>query len=247
MSSLDYRTRSNRKDPQARQKLRDDIDKTLVNCETQMKKWVYFSKKGDHLTFSSSSLIIPDGLRGPVVLDATASNNFLWELLGDRAHVIPTPLRSADTTMSRCTLREPMVSIGSQKGPANGGLIARRNKARLKVANSKQPVVLTGCLLPEHKGYATKRQQNAATRAKRAGERASDLGVSASAARIGRGDFENAKPLPRRFHLHFEVPAVSHLAQAKRKQSITADRTEGAHIRVPEAVEQANHGADRAT
>src|SRR5262249_39243809 len=46
---------------------------------------------GNDDTFNSSQLLIPPGLPGPVVLDATASQNFLWRLLGSRAELADVP------------------------------------------------------------------------------------------------------------------------------------------------------------
>lgn len=87
----DYRVRTRKSTPDDCRRRRDRIDGILRNCEALLKRWVYYSKRGRDISFNSSSLLIPEGLPGPVVLDATASQNFLWKLLGDRARVIQTP------------------------------------------------------------------------------------------------------------------------------------------------------------
>ena len=56
-----------------------------------MELWGYYVKKGDHHTFNVSVLALPEKLPGPVVLDATATQNFIWELLEDRALIEPVP------------------------------------------------------------------------------------------------------------------------------------------------------------
>ena len=48
----------------------------------------------------------------------------------------------------------------------------------------------------------------------------------------------------RRFHLHFEIPAICHLAHVERQKRVAANRAEGAHIGIAEAVEQPDYCAD---
>ncbi len=51
----------------------------------------YYVRKGNDDTLNSSQLLIPPGLPGPVVLDATANQNFLWKLLDDRVRITDIP------------------------------------------------------------------------------------------------------------------------------------------------------------
>jgi hypothetical protein len=73
------------------QRIAANVDRTLKNCEAVMARWAYYYRKGKDDTFNSSQLLIPSGLPGPVILDATASQNFLWKLLGSRAEIAEVP------------------------------------------------------------------------------------------------------------------------------------------------------------
>ncbi len=68
-----------------RQRLVRQAKDTLRSCEAILTKWAYLQRSGNWDTLNSSELIIPLDIPGPVVLDATASQNMLWELLGELA------------------------------------------------------------------------------------------------------------------------------------------------------------------
>lgn len=77
--------------PYDRQRIARNMDRILKDCEAIMARWTYYYRKGNDDTFNSSQLLIPQGLPGPVILDATASQNFLWKLLGRRAEIAAVP------------------------------------------------------------------------------------------------------------------------------------------------------------
>jgi hypothetical protein len=56
-----------------------------------MDQWAYYTKKGDDHSINSAAFLIPWNVPGPVVLDATARNNFLWDLFGPMHRIVPTP------------------------------------------------------------------------------------------------------------------------------------------------------------
>lgn len=92
MSSLKYdHTALHKEDPLERQRISNIVDKTLNGVEAILSTWAYYAKAGADHTFNASRLLIPKDLPAPVVLDATANQNFLWELLGDRADIKPIP------------------------------------------------------------------------------------------------------------------------------------------------------------
>jgi len=65
-------------------KLADD---TLKAVELVLGRWAYYANHGDKGdTLNTSRLILPDVFPGPVVLDATASQDVLLHLLGRRVH-----------------------------------------------------------------------------------------------------------------------------------------------------------------
>lgn len=70
------------------------VDKTLEHAQKLYDQWVYYSKNGNERALNSASLSIPWGVPGPVVLDATARTEFLWDLFEDRALRIQTPSRA---------------------------------------------------------------------------------------------------------------------------------------------------------
>jgi len=92
MSGLKYDHVVLRKeDPLDRQRISNLVDKTLSGVEAILSTWAYYAKAGADHTFNASRLLIPEDLPAPVVLDATANQNFLWELLGDRVDIKPIP------------------------------------------------------------------------------------------------------------------------------------------------------------
>lgn len=89
--------------PLDRRRIADRIDQTLASVEGSMSRWAYYAKIGREHSFNSARLLIPDTLPAPVVLDATATQQVLWELLGeDRAVIQPIP--SGARNYSRVTL-----------------------------------------------------------------------------------------------------------------------------------------------
>jgi hypothetical protein len=99
MKGIDYDRVVLRKDDASnRKRLANITDETLKGCEAILRSWAYYHRKGRKDTFNSAQLLIPDGLPGPVVLDATARQNFLWRLLENRAETpdIPEGVRRYD-------------------------------------------------------------------------------------------------------------------------------------------------------
>jgi hypothetical protein len=67
-------------------RVRDIIEQS----EAVMDQWAYYTKKGNDHSINSAAFLIPWNVPGPVVLDATASNNFLWDLFGPMHRIVPT-------------------------------------------------------------------------------------------------------------------------------------------------------------
>lgn len=68
----------------------------LTQSEAVMEQWAYYAQKGNEHSINSASFLIPLNVPGPVVLDATANANFLWDLFGPRAQIVPTPSKVRD-------------------------------------------------------------------------------------------------------------------------------------------------------
>lgn len=80
-----------------------------------MAQWSYFAKAGDHVTFNSARFMVPrEDIPGPVVLDATASQDFVYELLGKQAVIVPAA-RGA-RSYANVTLHVARTSAGLGKG-----------------------------------------------------------------------------------------------------------------------------------
>lgn len=69
----------------------DRVDKLLKNVDATVRQWAWYSRQGKLDTFNAARLIVPESLRGPVVLDATASHNLMWKLFQEAQTTIPTP------------------------------------------------------------------------------------------------------------------------------------------------------------
>src|SRR6516165_9721440 len=73
----------------------------------------------------------------------------------------------------------------------------------------------------------------------------SDLRTTGQAPAVGHRKLDDPEPRAGRPHLHFEVPAVSHLTHAEPRQRIGADCPERAHIGIPHSTDEADGGADQ--
>ena len=91
MSKLPYDRLIGKADENDRRCMATRIDQTLAAAEAVLDRWAYFTLKGKLPTLNSSALLVPLDAPGPVVLDATAREDFIYELMGDRAVIIPTP------------------------------------------------------------------------------------------------------------------------------------------------------------
>jgi hypothetical protein len=80
----------------SRERIWKKVRDILTQSEAVMDQWAYYAKKGNEHSINSASFLIPWNVPGPVVLDATANANFLWDLFGPRAQIIPTPSKVRD-------------------------------------------------------------------------------------------------------------------------------------------------------
>lgn len=81
---------------QKRQTMARHADAVIADAEALMAQWAYYAKKGKEHSLNTSRFLIPWNLPGPVVLDATASSNFLWDLFESRADIVLTPGHTRD-------------------------------------------------------------------------------------------------------------------------------------------------------
>ena len=74
-----------------KRRLKATLDRTLKDAQAILDRWAVYSRKGKEHTLNSALLLIPEDAPPAVVLDATASQSELWEVLGDRANIRPVP------------------------------------------------------------------------------------------------------------------------------------------------------------
>ncbi|MDU8357099.1 hypothetical protein RYA05_35970, partial [Pseudomonas syringae pv. actinidiae] len=65
------------------------VDDTLISAQALTDRWAYYARVGKDHSLNSSTLTVSYAVPGAVVLDATASQNFLWELFQGRARIEP--------------------------------------------------------------------------------------------------------------------------------------------------------------
>lgn len=83
-------------DTNTRLRIGRTVDQTLEHAQALYDHWSYYAKSGDEHALHSSALAVPWDAPGPVVLDATARADFLWDLFEDRALRVPTPSHVRD-------------------------------------------------------------------------------------------------------------------------------------------------------
>src|SRR4029077_4252633 len=100
-------------DANDRKRIATRIDKTFAAAQAVLERFAYFALKGTERTLHSSALLVPLDAPGPVVLDATANEDFIYKLMEDRAVIIPTPAGVRD--YSNVTLHVAWTSGGTGK------------------------------------------------------------------------------------------------------------------------------------
>lgn len=108
----------NRHNPKDRARLARRVDETLSAVQAGLDQWAYYAKTGEHHSINSAALSIPRDTPGPVVLDATARSNFLWDLF-EEDHVRP-PVPSHARNYSNATLH-----VARASGLGKHNMVAR--------------------------------------------------------------------------------------------------------------------------
>jgi len=79
-------------DPLERERLRRKHAERLQDLDYMFKSWLYYSHNNrniDDPTFNTARLLIPEDVKGAVVMDATASTNLVYELHKDSRMITP--------------------------------------------------------------------------------------------------------------------------------------------------------------
>jgi hypothetical protein len=69
----------------------DTVDSILEDVEVMLDGYAYYYRRGAQHSLNSSRYLIPRGMPGLVILDATANSNVLYELLEGDVYVAPVP------------------------------------------------------------------------------------------------------------------------------------------------------------
>jgi hypothetical protein len=80
----------------SRERIAEKVNNTLRGSQVVTEQWAYYSQKGTEHSINSSSFLIPLDIPGPVVLDATANANFMWDLFGPKAEIVLSPSKVRD-------------------------------------------------------------------------------------------------------------------------------------------------------
>ncbi|WP_409192430.1 hypothetical protein [Bradyrhizobium sp. RDM4] len=86
-----YDKQIGRDDEKERQRLALRYDKVLGAAEALLDQYAFMALTGNQHSLNSAALAVPLELPGPVVLDATAGVDLMYQLMEDRADIIPTP------------------------------------------------------------------------------------------------------------------------------------------------------------
>jgi hypothetical protein len=113
MLKLPYDDYVEKADESERKRIALLVDKTLAAAEAVLCQHAYFALRGRQPTLNSSAMLIPLDAPGPVVLDATAREDFIYKLMEDRAQIIQTPSGVRD--YSSVTLRVAWTRSGTGK------------------------------------------------------------------------------------------------------------------------------------
>jgi hypothetical protein len=97
MNSLPYDTMVlNEHNDGSRDRIWRKVRDILTQSEVVMEQWAFYAQKGNEHSINSAKFLIPWGVPGPVVLDATAHANFLWDLFEGKSETVPTPSKVRD-------------------------------------------------------------------------------------------------------------------------------------------------------
>jgi hypothetical protein len=140
MRQLPYDKRIGKDDEKERQRLALRYDKVMGGAEALLDQYAYMTRTGDQHSLNSAALAVPLALPGPVVLDATAGVDLMYQLMEDRAYIIPTPPGVRDysnvvlhVTRSSSTGKTRMEELATTRFPQLQANLAKRLSGDRKV------------------------------------------------------------------------------------------------------------------
>ena len=91
MRGVKFDMQNHREDIQERARLREMHDSRLRSLHHIFRSWFYCSRSQAQCSFNTARLLVPEGVKGAVVLDATADSNVLYEVFDDTTVVMAPP------------------------------------------------------------------------------------------------------------------------------------------------------------
>jgi hypothetical protein len=90
MRTIDYDKQQGKSDALERQRLSRIHDERIKNLNNIFRSWRYYASTESKPTFNTARLLVPDNVKGAVVLDATASSDVIYKIF-DQAYPIKPP------------------------------------------------------------------------------------------------------------------------------------------------------------
>ena len=109
----------------------DRIDDILKSVQMMWERWRYYSRVGKLDTLNSAEVAVPPGIHGPVLLDATASQNLVWRLFDGKVKVVAPPAGARSYANVRLHITTKTSGLGKRKMIANGNARCGRLMANL--------------------------------------------------------------------------------------------------------------------
>ncbi|WP_316214430.1 MULTISPECIES: hypothetical protein [unclassified Bradyrhizobium] len=93
----------------------ETVDAILEDVEVMLDGYAYYYRSGAQHSLNSSRYLIPQGLPGLVILDATANSNVLYELLEGDVYVVPVPGGIRDYSNVTLHVARTIAGLGKSK------------------------------------------------------------------------------------------------------------------------------------
>ena len=91
MRTIEYDKQQGKSDALERQRLSRIHDQRIKNLNNIFKSWRYYASYESKPTFHTARLLVPDKVKGAVVLDATASSDLIYKLFDQAVPIKPPP------------------------------------------------------------------------------------------------------------------------------------------------------------
>jgi len=91
------------------------VDGILEDVETMLDGYAYYYRRGAQHSLNSARYLLPRGMPGVVILDATANSNLLYELLEDAVYIVPVPAHIRDYSNVTLHVSRTVAGLGKTK------------------------------------------------------------------------------------------------------------------------------------